>query len=375
MSFYKTSFLLAFFLSGSLYAASNMPSCWDDLTEISTRLAASHSGQSTPLDPEAHAEESALSPQAHPVTDPTQARSTDYFQFLPAELILKIFQKIPCQDFPFILNVGLTCKLFYRISMCPSRMLSLNLRKSETGCYIHKDSILAQQTHLHRFTSNQNMNQEVIDLLINQKSLRMLYLNKCPKVGKLWALDPHFFSRQPQLTHLSLIDCGLQAPELLTTLAGDPKSLPNLTHLNLSGNFIGDKGVIALAKALQHLTKLTCLNLELNDTGDEGAHALAKAISAHCPNLTDLDLGYNQITDEGTRALAQALFAGRPPKFAKLSLSDNHIRDEGARALAQALQYHTKLTRLYLNENRMGDEGALALQALQKANPTLNLVI
>jgi Ran GTPase-activating protein (RanGAP) involved in mRNA processing and transport len=107
-----------------------------------------------------------------------------------------------------------------------------------------------------------------------------------------------------------------------------------LTILNLESNRISNKGAIAIASALPHLTQLTDLDLCRNNIRDTGAIAIAKSLP-HLTQLTDLNLCNNKIGDIGAEAIAKAL-----PKMTKLSLlniSSNKIGDIGAEAIAKAL--------------------------------------
>lgn len=99
--------------------------------------------------------------------------------------------------------------------------------------------------------------------------------------------------------------------------------LPELFHLDLQGNSIGDRGAESLAAGMLHLPKLSWINLSGNLIGARGAEALARSIR-HATALTGLDVSFNEIgegqttaserkrliaTGQGARALAAAIAA------------------------------------------------------------------
>lgn len=81
---------------------------------------------------------------------------------------------------------------------------------------------------------------------------------------------------------------------------------PDTTELNLSGNKIGDKGVIALGGALRTNTTLSTLYLSGNRIGDLGGRALEEAIRTS-RTLRMLDLRHNQIGQEQQAALQEVV--------------------------------------------------------------------
>jgi hypothetical protein len=145
---------------------------------------------------------------------------------------------------------------------------------------------------------------------------------------------------------LSSVDIG-------TLLA---QSLPRLTvvKLDLSNNYIGANGAIALAEALP-TSKVTHIDLYFNNIGASGAIALAEALSTS--KVTYINLDNNNIGDSGTIALAEALPTS---KVTHINLCNNNIGASGAIALAEALPT-SKVTYIYLRDNNIGDSGAISL--------------
>jgi uncharacterized protein (TIGR02996 family) len=138
-----------------------------------------------------------------------------------------------------------------------------------------------------------------------------------------------------------------------------------LEHLVLSDNTIGASGVRALA-ASAHLGRLRGLELPAgNQFGDEGALALAN--SRHLKNLVDLDVDGAGFGPEGMEALARSpVLAG----MTRLNVGDSPIGPRGARAIAES-PHLRHLETLFLWGCRIGDEGCLALmQSPNLANLT-----
>ena len=119
-------------------------------------------------------------------------------------------------------------------------------------------------------------------------------------------------------TSLDLSNCGLTAKDMVVT--ADLLPFTAITTINVAGNRIGDKGVIALsnnktltsldvgqntigaegATALSNNTTLTTLNVASNKIGDEGAIALLNNTT-----LTTLNVGCNKIGHEGQRVIKE----------------------------------------------------------------------
>lgn len=131
-----------------------------------------------------------------------------------------------------------------------------------------------------------------------------------------------------------------------------------ITHLELTGCDIGDKGCVAVADAVVQNRALTALDLGQNQIGAAGAKALSDALRQGC-SLTELDLYTNVVGDSGAAALACALPFSH--SLASLNLCRNRLCDAGALALAEALKSvdsQCPLIHLALGYNRITDHGA-----------------
>jgi uncharacterized protein (TIGR02996 family) len=100
-------------------------------------------------------------------------------------------------------------------------------------------------------------------------------------------------------------------------------------QLALGMNWIGDKGVAALAES-PHLTRLAALGLACSAIGNDGARALAA--SPVLTQLRRLNLAWNRIGDEGALALALAA-APNLGQLVSLNLRANTVSATATRVL------------------------------------------
>lgn len=106
-----------------------------------------------------------------------------------------------------------------------------------------------------------------------------------------------------RLKRLILHECQLGADDA-HTLATSP-NLAGITALHLSGNRLGDAGIIALA-ASHYLSRLDNLDVGYNKIGDAGVTALAE--SPIVATLTHLGLAGSAFTDKGAAALSNSRY-------------------------------------------------------------------
>ncbi len=149
---------------------------------------------------------------------------------------------------------------------------------------------------------------------------------------------------------------------------GSCAHLGSLYHLNLSGNDLTPQDLADLAGS-SHLSRLRALNVASNYFGSEGACAFAEALSAvENVSYVWLDLCGNQIDDEGTVALAHTKVLARATDLQGLFLDGNLIASQGAQALADAFAQSPDnkrgLRTLKLAGNCLGKEG---IDAIAKA--------
>ena len=141
-------------------------------------------------------------------------------------------------------------------------------------------------------------------------------------------------------------------------------SSSSLTSIDLHGNdFRGDRianmtGVKALAHAMSVSKSLTSIDLHANDLGAEGGKAIAGAISVS-KSLTSINLFYNKLGPKGAKALGPAISMSK--SLTSVDLGLNQFGAEGAKPIAEAISVSESLTTINLECNRLGPEGAKAL--------------
>ncbi|XP_043859345.1 dynein regulatory complex subunit 5 [Dromiciops gliroides] len=142
---------------------------------------------------------------------------------------------------------------------------------------------------------------------------------------------------------------------------------PALLELDLSHNNIGDRGVRAAAKLINH-SQLKILNLANNKIRALGAQALAHALSYNT-TLLSLNLRLNCIEDEGGQALAHAL--QNNSTLTNLHLGGNELSEPTATLFSQVLSVNTTLTCINLSCNHIGLDGGKQLLEGMSDNKTL----
>ena len=192
-------------------------------------------------------------------------------------------------------------------------------------------------------------------------------------------------------SRLSLINCGI-TDERVKTLSGAIRC-SNIKILELSMNFIGNEGALALANSIESCLTLHTIDLSCNRIGDDGALAIVRAIPV---KTCDLFLWNNDISVHGAEVLLQAkqdidlnsfyidsrnigdngaadisknvredyslhVLKHHYGCLHSLKLCSTSIGSDGAKALANALKTCTGLISLDLSSNMIGWIGAKAL--------------
>ena len=151
----------------------------------------------------------------------------------------------------------------------------------------------------------------------------------------------------------------------------------SLTYLDISGHLGSESAVSALGEALQSNCSLTHLYLRGERVsltrcpffGYSAAVAFSKALQSRNIQLTRLDLQSTSFSSSCAITLARALRVNGT--LERLDLSLNSIDCRGAVALAQALNTNQTLTHLQLNHNKIGGTGAKAFVKVLQCNKTL----
>ncbi|XP_026082981.1 NACHT, LRR and PYD domains-containing protein 12-like [Carassius auratus] len=156
-----------------------------------------------------------------------------------------------------------------------------------------------------------------------------------------------------KLEKLGLSKCGLSddgCAALTSALRSNPE---HLRELDLSGNKLGDSGVM-LSDVIQNpLCKLEILQLSDCGLTGKGCAALASALRSNPEHLRELDLSENKPGDSSMKLLS-AVLANRHCKLEKLGLRDCGLTGEGCAALTSALRSNPEhLRELDLSGNKL----------------------
>jgi Ran GTPase-activating protein (RanGAP) involved in mRNA processing and transport len=160
------------------------------------------------------------------------------------------------------------------------------------------------------------------------------------------------------------------AMALADALTGNAK----IEGLYLSGNSIGNAGLLALGRALTHpATALSTLVLTNNAFGDDGLCALAEALAINS-HLHHLQVNCNaDVGDRGIIALAHVL--SQPSAVLQnLGLGATGYGTAAAMAIADMLHTNSSLTFLDMadGEGVLAPEGVAALAAAVRVNESLH---
>jgi Ran GTPase-activating protein (RanGAP) involved in mRNA processing and transport len=165
-----------------------------------------------------------------------------------------------------------------------------------------------------------------------------------------------------------------------------------LSILKLCYNALRDEGAITLAKALKmsnghHHRALSVLDLGFNEIGDSGCQAIAFAGVAGNYNLQSLYLTGNRIGEKGAIALARAFLHGTG--IVALYVSANCIQSTGMAALAVAVTTNDerlagpaacavseqaptrRMQHLHLSDTHIGQEGFESVAGLVLSTASL----
>ncbi|XP_056278491.1 NACHT, LRR and PYD domains-containing protein 12 isoform X2 [Pseudoliparis swirei] len=164
--------------------------------------------------------------------------------------------------------------------------------------------------------------------------------------------------RNCKLRTLKLHNCDLTAASVEALSAALCSGHSELRKVDLTRNLIGERGVEALSKSLQHpLCTLTSLNLfDCELTGACCAH-FSEALMSSCCSLTELDLSVNDLRQEGALLLCRALRRPGCP-IQKLSLQRCQLTAPVFEELSSVLRGGaSRLTSLSVGLNAVGDRG------------------
>ena len=151
--------------------------------------------------------------------------------------------------------------------------------------------------------------------------------------------------RQPihcQIEKLYLIGCGLTSDGVGKVVRGLSGS-HSLRELDLSYNWFGSEGAVAMMAMLKTNSSLEKVNLDGYGIGTSGGVELGAALE-------------------------------RNKTLRKLGLSENALGDDGVRGLSTGVEYNSSLKELMLSSDKsVGEEGVSLLRNLERKRTDLRI--
>ncbi|KAK9890412.1 hypothetical protein WA026_010502 [Henosepilachna vigintioctopunctata] len=136
----------------------------------------------------------------------------------------------------------------------------------------------------------------------------------------------------------------------------------HLKVLDISNNFIGDRGLESLAKGLVKqnipgagLSVLVIFNNQLTEKSGTVINSIIKC----CKNLHTLNLGYNNLTDEVLNEIKDGLMETK--SLEGLGLQCTLLTCKGIISLAEAIEHNSSLLKINLKGNK-----AIQMQGLER---------
>jgi Ran GTPase-activating protein (RanGAP) involved in mRNA processing and transport len=198
-------------------------------------------------------------------------------------------------------------------------------------------------------------------------------LESSPGFEGVMALGHLLGNRQSPLTSLDLSRNMLTGEHpygdiaCVEMLAEGLERNESLLTIDLSRNFLREKGAALIAEAISINRSLTCVKLASNELAHGGAAAVARALQGHY-TLRELDLSDNFIGREqgmNSEAAMENLMAAvnQIEMLTKLDLSGNMLHVQGAKIVCTALKHNKSLRHCGLSNNYLGEPPALQLVA------------
>nr|CCA16018.1 conserved hypothetical protein [Albugo laibachii Nc14] len=197
-------------------------------------------------------------------------------------------------------------------------------------------------------------------IAIHMKHLRYLDLSDCSFQHDGASALADAIGRQKQLEFLKLRDASLGQDGLVQILKAINGAKINLKHLDISGNELGDKGLVAIAPMIAKQAHLEMLVLEENEITSDGLAEFSEWLAvneAQCnDSLMDLSFYGNEIDSEGTKALTEWLIP-QLHQLSRLNLNSNAISHSGVAKLQEDLKKLGKAETLGSLEENDFDDG------------------
>ena len=190
--------------------------------------------------------------------------------------------------------------------------------------------------------------------------------NNIGAAGNILAECINLWGEHPQLRKIYINGCGIpeaQCGQIIQSLS----KCKQLTHLNLSGNKVGNAGEY-LAKTIQQWgtdPPLQYLYLDNCSIPEEHCSAILQSLHS-CTHLTELDMAGNSIGAAGN-VLAECINQwGEHPQLRKIYINGCGIPEAQCGQIIQSLSKCKQLTHLNLSGNKVGNAGEYLAKTIQQ---------
>ncbi|MFT7088077.1 MAG: hypothetical protein ACJAZX_001532 [Rickettsiales bacterium] len=213
----------------------------------------------------------------------------------------------------------------------------------------------------------------IVRALKDNQALEMLRLSFCPLDDEVVEVLVDALKENNSLRSIALFPGTRMALKIsdrgaknLTLLL--PKN-PNLEHIGLDGNNIGDQGLIELLSAMEHNPSLALkIDFGNNPIGSEGIKTWVKFLKDKKLLPAEFKISSCDIGSKGAEELLSLLKDDQVVK--DLTFYNNRIGDEGAKIIASFLKTDQTLTGIKIQINQIG-EGAIEIMEAVQSNTSL----
>lgn len=169
--------------------------------------------------------------------------------------------------------------------------------------------------------------------------------------------------------NLSENHLGLNAIEALCKTLQEYNT--TVQHLNLSKNNLDEKSAVPISNLLVSTQKLESLNLSNNNFDATSGESLGFGISENT-SLKYIDLSWNHFRNKGAVNIVKGI--GSNIFLKKVDLSMNGLAEEGAKALKDALEVNNVLEEINISNNRIKLKSAVTIAQAMLTNETLRVL-
>ncbi|KAK3746368.1 hypothetical protein QZH41_006306 [Actinostola sp. cb2023] len=245
------------------------------------------------------------------------------------------------------------CDLLGALKALPKlERLSISREKITHPNMDHLCSLMTNNSHLTHLTLNKIVVSDIKDII----SVLDALCNCAETITYLSLSDPVIRGRSPLKAKSKKVVVDVERSPMYQALQRVLPKLKHLTHLDLSRNELS--GWSNIQECISNLKMLQFLNVSGNGIGDEGLVKLTNIVS-NFPAIEELHLAWNQITCQGVIALATELAS--LSKLRVLSLKSNKISDDGAKAIFKALAKIPSIREILIDNNFITDKGFLSV--------------